>query len=161
MDIGDRVQISNPPPWLPPGLIDQHMHGYTERLGLYEWTLAMNCAPAGPWQVGEVGSLDRGRIDTSGSELAAGVTSTDTVLPVTVTATAGQPWVSSLVHPDDFPFDVVVGGEVVTVTDIVGEVGDRFDRSVTDGWGTATSGQAWTTTGGRTPSTQCRRMTRG
>ncbi|MER6603906.1 hypothetical protein [Streptomyces parvus] len=146
MDIGDRVQISNPPPWLPPGVVDQHMHGYTERLSLYEWTLAMNCAPAGPWQVGEVGSLERGRIDTSGSELAAGVTSTDTVLPVTVTA--GQPWVSSLVHPNDFPFDVVVGGEVVTVTDIVGEVGDRFDRSVTDGWGTATSGQAWTCSGG-------------
>ncbi|MFD4000840.1 hypothetical protein [Streptomyces rubiginosohelvolus] len=144
MDIGDRLAIANSPAWLPPGLIDQHMLGYTEVLDQYEWTLSMNCVPARPWQVGVV--ADQGRVDTSGTQLAAGVTSTATVLPVTVTA--GQPWVSSLVSPDDFPFGVVVGGEVVTVNDIVGAAGDRFDRSVTGGWGTATSGQAWTCSGG-------------
>ncbi|RPK85055.1 hypothetical protein [Streptomyces sp. ADI98-10] len=143
MDIGDRVTIANPPPWLPPGVIDQHMHGYTERLGLYEWALTMNCAPAGPWQVGVVEDPVLGRADTDGSELAASVTDTDTVLPVAVTA--GPLWVTD---PAELPFDVTVGGEVVTVTDITGAVGDRFDRSVTGGWGTATSGQAWTTSGG-------------
>ncbi|MFJ3597893.1 hypothetical protein ACIPRU_15420 [Streptomyces sp. NPDC090126] len=144
LDIGDRVQISNPPPWLPPGLIDQHMHGYAERLGLYEWSMAMNCAPAGPWQVGVVDDL--GRVDTSGSELMAGVTSTATVLPVFVTA--GQPWVSSLVHPTDFPFDVAVGGEVATVTALTGLAEDRYDRTVASGWGSADTGQAWIVTGG-------------
>ncbi|MGW1295164.1 hypothetical protein [Streptomyces sp. NPDC002533] len=144
MDIGDRLTIANPPPWLPPGLIDQHMLGYTEVLDQYEWTLTLNCVPARPWQIGVV--AERGRADTSGSQLAAGVTSDATVLPVTVTA--GQLWVSSLAHPEDFPVDAAVGGEVVTVTDVVGARGDRFDRSVTGGWGTATSGQTWTCSGG-------------
>ncbi|MEU0102388.1 hypothetical protein [Streptomyces sp. NPDC006267] len=102
MDIGDRIQISNPPPWLPPGVIDQHMHGYTERLGLYEWSLTMNCAPAGPWQVGVVEDPVLGRADTDGTELAAGVTATDTALPVTVTA--GPWWVTAapnvVIDPD-------------------------------------------------------------
>ncbi|MFJ9885927.1 hypothetical protein ACIQRW_08700 [Streptomyces sp. NPDC091287] len=93
MDIGDRLQIGNPPPWLPPGVIDQHMLGYTERLGLYEWPITMNCAPAGPWQVGVVEDPVLGRADTDGTELAAGVTATDTGLPVTVTA--GPRWVTA------------------------------------------------------------------
>ncbi|UQA34829.1 hypothetical protein [Streptomyces sp. HNA39] len=115
MDIGDRVQISNPPPWLPPGVIDQHMHGYTERLGLFEWALAMNCAPAGPWQVGVV---EEARADTDGSELAAGVSSSDTSWQVAVTA--GPLWVTSAAHPTLFPFSVMCGGEEVTVTAITG-----------------------------------------
>ncbi|MER5362317.1 hypothetical protein [Streptomyces sp. NPDC002785] len=40
------------------------------------------------------------------------------------------------------------GGEVMTVTDITGRLGDRFDRVAVGGWGTATIGQVWTTTGG-------------
>ncbi|MEU3203577.1 hypothetical protein ABZ702_06770 [Streptomyces cyaneofuscatus] len=115
MDIGDRVQISNSPPWLPPGLIDQHMFGYTEKLGLYEWPITMNCAPAGPFNVGVVGD---GWADTSGSQLAADVTTTATTL--SVATTAGLPWITSAAFPAEFPFDVQLGGEVVTVTAITG-----------------------------------------
>lgn len=93
MDIGDRLQISNPPPWLPPGVIDQHMLGYTERIGLYEWSLAMNCAPAGPWQVGVVDDPRLGRADTDGSELNSAATSTATSLSVAVTD--GPLWVTA------------------------------------------------------------------
>ncbi|MFJ2432979.1 hypothetical protein ACIOWM_07175 [Streptomyces anulatus] len=66
---------------------------------------------------------------------------------------------------DQFPFDVTVGGEVVTVHSIGSPfsptvadtftrgalpptVTDAFDRTVTGGWGTATTGQAWTNSGG-------------
>ncbi|MFE3400796.1 carbohydrate binding domain-containing protein [Streptomyces anulatus] len=93
MDIGDRVQISNPPPFLPPDTIDQHVLGYTETLGQFVWTLEMNCAPAGPWQVGVVEDPVLGRADTDGSELAGTVAATDIVLPVTVTA--GPSWVTA------------------------------------------------------------------
>jgi hypothetical protein len=85
-----------------------------------------------------------GRADTDGSRLAGTLTSADTHLLVEVTA--GPPWVTDLA---ELPFDLRIGGEVVTVTDsLSGPIGDRFDRTVASGWGTATSGQAWTTTGG-------------
>ncbi|MFS0697812.1 hypothetical protein [Streptomyces nitrosporeus] len=92
MDIGDRVQIAHPPPWLPPGTIDQHMRGYTETLGLYDWSLTMNCVPGGPWTVGVVGDPVLGRADTDGSQLGGPVDEAATVLPVTVTA--GPRWVT-------------------------------------------------------------------
>ncbi|MCI4045139.1 hypothetical protein [Streptomyces sp. TRM75563] len=146
LDIGDRVQISNPPPWLPPGVIDQHMHGYTERLGLYEWALAMNCAPAGPWQVGVVEDPALGRADTDGTELTAAVSSSATSWPVAVTA--GPHWITTATHPAEFPFDVTAGGEQATVTAIAGLVEDQFGRTVASGWGSADTGQAWLNEGG-------------
>ncbi|MFD4662451.1 hypothetical protein [Streptomyces halstedii] len=114
MDIGDRVQIANPPPWLPPGTIDQHMHGYTEQLGLYEWSLAMNCVPAGPWTVGVVGDPVLGRPDTDGCTLTGGVTASAT--SVAVTSSPGPRWIDSTTYTSMFPFDVVVGGEIMRVT---------------------------------------------
>ncbi|MEV6471610.1 hypothetical protein [Streptomyces sp. NPDC051657] len=148
MDIGDRLQISNPPPWLPPGEIDQHMLGYTERLGLYEWPITMNCAPAGPWQVGVVEDPVLGRADTDGTELAAAVTNTATTWPITVTA--GPTWITTATHPSEFPVDVTAGGEQVTVTALTGVAEDTFGRTVASGWGTADSGQPWTLLGGMT-----------
>ncbi|MFJ9573566.1 hypothetical protein [Streptomyces bacillaris] len=115
LDIGDRLAISNPPPWLPPAAIDQHVLGYTEVLDQHEWTLAMNCVPAGPWQVGVV---EEARADTDGSELASGVSASATSLSVAVTA--GPLWITSAVHPSQFPFLVTVGGEEATVTAITG-----------------------------------------
>lgn len=118
LDIGDRVTISSPPPWLPPGLIDQHMRGYTETLGLTTWALAMNCAPAGPWTVGVLEDPVLGRADTDGSELAAGVTASATSWSVAVTD--GPLWITTATRPLEFPFSVTCGGEEVTVTAISG-----------------------------------------
>jgi hypothetical protein len=49
---------------------------------------------------------------------------------------------------DEFPFDIRVGGEVMRVGAITPEVLDTFTRSVANGWGTADTGQVWSTTGG-------------
>ncbi|MFD3654327.1 hypothetical protein [Streptomyces sp. NPDC058620] len=146
LDIGDRITISNPPAWLPPGTIDQHMRGYTEVLDQFEWTLTMNCVPAGPWTVGVVEDPILGRADTDGSELAAAVTSSDTTWQVAVTD--GPAWITTSGQPTEFPVDVTAGGEQVTVTGITGKVEDTFTRTVSNSWGTATTGQTWITTGG-------------
>lgn len=98
-----------------PGVIDQHMRGYTERIGAVEWSLAMNCSPAGPWQIGVYDDPEKGRYDTGGSALASGVTATATSLSVTVSD--GTRWTTA---PGDFPFAVQVGGEEMTVTAISG-----------------------------------------
>ncbi|MFE2017601.1 hypothetical protein ACFW9O_06025 [Streptomyces sp. NPDC059499] len=118
MDIGDRVTIDNTPPWLPPGLIDQHMRGYTEALGRFEWKLAMNCTPAGPWAVGVLEDPLSGRADTDGCTLTGAITST--AASVGVTSSPGPRWITSAVFPAMFPFDVTVGGEVMRVTACTG-----------------------------------------
>ncbi|CAM5588930.1 hypothetical protein [Streptomyces purpurascens] len=47
--------------------------------------------------------------------------------------------------PQEFPFDVQLGGETVTVDAITDAVFDTFGRTVAAGsWGQADSGQAWT-----------------
>ncbi|WP_411118981.1 hypothetical protein [Streptomyces sp. 058-1L] len=119
MDIGDRVQISNPPPWLPPGVIDQHMLGYTEKLGLYEWPITMNCAPAGPWTVGVVEDTVLGRADTDATTLNGPMTASTTVANV-LTGTGLHRWIDSATFPSMFPFDVTVGGEVMRVNSCLG-----------------------------------------
>jgi hypothetical protein len=119
MDIGDRLTIANPPPWLAPGAIDQHMRGYTETLAPFTWTITQNCTPAGPWSVGVVGS-PVSRVDTDGSQLAADATPSATTL--SVATTVGRPWVTD---PRDYPFDLRVGGEVVTAVAAGPVLGDN------------------------------------
>ncbi|MDA2805697.1 peptidoglycan-binding domain-containing protein [Nocardiopsis suaedae] len=59
------------------------------------------------------------RADTAGAELRFAVDSAETTLAVDTTAV--PPWITSDDFPDDFPFDVVVGGEVMRVTQIIGD----------------------------------------
>ncbi|WP_079188074.1 hypothetical protein [Streptomyces acidiscabies] len=58
------------------------------------------------------------RVDTDGSQLAAGVSATATSLSVAVTA--GPRWIDTGTFPADFPFAARLGGEVVTVLGITG-----------------------------------------
>ncbi|MFB4424798.1 hypothetical protein C5F59_027430 [Streptomyces sp. QL37] len=107
-DIGDRMQITNPPVWLPPDAIDLQVQGYTELLHQGRWELDFNCTPYGPWEIGVFDDAERGRYDTGGSTLASSATSSATTL--SVASTAG-PWVTDGRH---YPFELVMGGEVVT-----------------------------------------------
>lgn len=142
LDIGDLIRINNLPSWMPPGPVDLIIQGYAEVIDQYAWDITFNCTPAGPWNVAVVGVS---KADTAGSELSAGVDADDTVLPVITTQ--GPQWVdASMLF--EFPFDIRAGGEVMTVQQITGLVQDTFARTVATGWGTATSGQTWTTTGG-------------
>ncbi|MFG2670481.1 hypothetical protein [Streptomyces sp. NPDC048445] len=146
VDVGDLIRLQNLPVDQQPGDVDLLVTGYDEEVGATAWTITYTCVPAGPWTVGVVADRTLGRADTAGSVLGSAVTPTATSLGVTTTT--GPRWISTAEWPADFPFDVTCGGEVMTVTDVTGQRGDRFERSVTGGWGTATSGQAWTTTGG-------------
>lgn len=112
VDAGHRLAITSPPPWLPPEDIVQVVTGYTETLGNWERTLEFACTPASPLDVAEV---DSGRYSSAGSTLAAGVTSSATVLSV---ATGSGPlWTTAA---GDMPLDVMIGGERMTVTAISG-----------------------------------------
>lgn len=115
-ELGDRLTVGNLPVWLPPGLIDQLMQGAGETIGLKEFKVAWNGVPASPWNVAYIGDAVLARADsTLGGALAADAGSADTSLTVW---TASPPlWVTDA---SQFPFDIAVGGERVTVTAISG-----------------------------------------
>jgi hypothetical protein len=146
VDIGDRLTISNPPVWVAPGLIDLLAEGYTETIGWADWTITYNCTPAGPWSVAVSDDPVLGRADTDGSQLAASATAAATTLSVAVTA--GPLWT---VDPAEYPFDLRVGGEVVTARAVgaaLDLVDGTFESGIT-GW-TATGGAFATSTDART-----------
>lgn len=147
VDVGDRAQIANPPQWLPPGTIDLIVEGYTETIGWADWSITYNCSPGAPWQVGVIeGTSLPARFDTDGCQLAASATATASTL--VLATTTGRQWVNSIQYPAEFPFDLAVGGERVTVNSLGGVVADNFERTASSGWGVTNTGDTWTTSGG-------------
>ncbi|MDT9688200.1 hypothetical protein Q5762_07490 [Streptomyces sp. P9(2023)] len=143
LQVGDRIRIEDTPSTMPPGPVDLIVQRIDDDMQPHRWDVALICSPAGPWTVGVLDDPVLGRGDTDGSELIAAVTDTATLLPVT--ATAGPKWIQD---PAEMPFDMQFGGEEATVTAVTGVAQDAFTRSVSNGWGTADSGQAWATAGG-------------
>ena len=145
MRAGDRVQITNPPVWLPPDTIDQLVLGISETITRFEHRLTFTCAPASPYS--SVGYLDatESRIDTDGSELVASLTTSSTAAGVQPSAGHETLWTKDSA---DFPLDIKISGEVIRVTSITDIVDDTFTRTVANGWGTNDSGFAWTISGG-------------
>jgi hypothetical protein len=140
---GDVIRLTDLPPWVSHGPVDLMVMGWTETLELYTWTVALNCAPAGPWNTAIVNHATYGKADTDGSSLAAAVSPTATTFTVT---NAGLPWTSD---PSDMPIPLAVNGETVSATAVTfATVKDSFTRTVASGWGSTDSGQAWSTSGG-------------
>lgn len=50
--------------------------------------------------------------------------------------------------PENFPFRIRTGGEVMTVNAVTPAVADTFGRTTTPGWGTPDVGAAWVSSGG-------------
>lgn len=115
-DLGDRLVVSGPPAGLPPDDISQVIQGYSETLEQYRHLFAFNCSPESPYHVGVTDDPVLGKADTDGSTLAEDLDATETAVDVATIAGA-PPWTT---NPAEFPFDVRVGGEVMTVTAISG-----------------------------------------
>lgn len=119
-DAGDLATLTGLPVFVPPGPVDLLLEGYTETLGHpNDWDVTGNFVPAGPYRVVSLDSAAYGRLDSEVSTLAAGATTTAPTLSV-ATAAGAPLWTTTATRPSDFPFDVVVAGEVVTVTAAVG-----------------------------------------
>lgn len=118
IESGDRTRIANTPSWLPPGDVDLLVQGYSERLTPFEWEWTANTSPGSSWTVAVTDDEVLGRLETSGSQLAGSMTTTQT--SVSVTTTGGPTWIDTTGFGTEFPFDVLVGGEVMTVTAVTG-----------------------------------------
>ncbi len=140
---GDRVAITSPPASQAPDGMALMVFGWTEQIDHFQHIVNLNCAPDKAFNVATADDTVYGRTDTAGSELLTAVGSGDTSL--TVMTTSGPWWTTSSA---EFPFDVRMGGERMTVTAISPSRYDTFTRSVSNGWGTANSGQSWTNAGG-------------
>jgi hypothetical protein len=103
----------------------------------------LNCVPAGPWDTAITDHATFGKANTDGSVLQAAATATDTA--VIVQTIAGPSWTDD---PAFLPYLIRVGGELMRVNSVMASVSDKFTRTVSSGWGTADSGQAWTRSGG-------------
>lgn len=119
-DVGDLLVVSNVSAL---GLYDSIyllIIGVTEVVsdGGFKHTLQWNCQPGSLYRATEysaaVGGADR--YDTGGSSLAASATSSATSLSV-ATAAGNSLWTTTA---GEFPFDINVAGERVTVTSITG-----------------------------------------
>ncbi len=121
LDIGDRVVIKHPPqPDMAPDDISLIVQGVNEVLGTFEHDMVLTCSPESPYRIGILDDAVLGHLDTDGSTLAASYPlGTETTLLVATTGAAtGSPlWTTSA---GDFPFDIRVGGEQITVTNITG-----------------------------------------
>lgn len=114
LDARSHIRITSTPAWVSTEDVHLLVSGYTEALAPYAWTLQVNAVPQGPWRVGLLDTSSR-RLDTAGSRLAAAVTSTATTM--SVATTSGPVWTTD---PGEFPLDVLIGGERVTVTGVSG-----------------------------------------
>lgn len=115
MDPGDRLTVLNPPNWLPPGDIGLLAEGFSETINAFAWTWQANTSPDTSHTVAELDHDTLGRLDTSGSELAAAITASATSMDVEVIT--GPLWVTDSA---EFPLDVEVGGEAIRVTAVSG-----------------------------------------
>ncbi|WP_026239796.1 hypothetical protein [Parafrankia discariae] len=154
LDLLDRVQLINPPPWIPPDDVELIARGYTETINVDQWDVEINCTPGSPWLPGVWGNPDSTRADTSGSALAAAATQNATELVVATQLDPTydrRPWAPSA-GPDavagQHPFDARVGAEVVRVSAVDNWARDAFGRTVANSWGTPDVGGAWQDTGG-------------
>jgi hypothetical protein len=141
---GDRIHIQNPPAWLPPDTIDQLVLGFEEQINHFQHRITLVCAPASPYN--SIGILDalNARIDID-SQLVTAVSSSATSLVVAPAPGGIDLWTTDSA---DWPFDVRMGGEVMTVTAVTPWLSDTFTRSVSNSWGTPDAGAAWSTVGG-------------
>ena len=129
VDVSSRLRVVNLPPWTPPGNADVIVQGYEEYLDGIRWRWTANCSPASPWSVGVADDPVHGRADTAGSVLIGDVDSDTTDLPVLTTE--GPLWIEEIEH---FPFDVSVGGEIVTVVGVRPLLSDDFNRGDVGEW---------------------------
>lgn len=113
MRLGDRITITGQPDWLPPEDITQIVVGFSEFFTNHEYNLTIVCLPESVYRVMYIEGLasNYDRADTSGSSLAASITSTATTMKVASQLNAAL-WTTDVAQ---LPFDLRMAGEIVQV----------------------------------------------
>jgi hypothetical protein len=117
-DVSCVVTLANLPRQANPTMQRLILQGYVETISPTRWTLVFNCTPYQPYEVTQF-SNDYAilRLDAEYSYLTDDYDENDTAL---VVSTFMSPWTTD---PTDRPFDIVIGGEQMTVTGVSGAGG--------------------------------------
>lgn len=111
VDLGDRLDVTGLPSWLPPDDVSVLVQGATETIQPLSHTIVWSCSPARPYRVAYFDVGDR--YSGAGTVLAGSMTTTST--SVTVTVPPGVQWSAA-----DGAFDVLIGGEQIRVGNVTG-----------------------------------------
>lgn len=122
LGLGGRIDVTNLPPWLPPFPVSQIVRAYSERITPHSYRIELQCEPARPYRVPSYGAAGD-RFSGEGTTAPA-LNATQTTFTVTLPP-GGIGWVSS-----DGPYEIVIGGEVMRVTSVVGGTAFTVVRSV-------------------------------
>jgi hypothetical protein len=115
-DIGDYLELANLPDVVLCDPVKQLLFGSKESLGGFHHTVEFNAVPEVPYEVIILDDPVYGRVDTDGSTLASSVSAAATTL--SVSTVSGFPlWTTAAA---DFPFDIAIAGERITVTNVTG-----------------------------------------
>jgi len=116
VSIGDRVVITGMQAALVFDDLSQLVRGYTLQLATaYRHSAVFNAVPESPWHVPILDDADYGRLDSDTSSLNASITSSAGTLAVKTPT--GPLWTTA---SGDRPFDILVGGERMRVTNVTG-----------------------------------------
>ena len=123
LDIGDMLTLTGPPQWTKPDDVLLFIQGLPiEILGNRKWQLNWNTSAYGPYVVNDLTSsaASRTRVAAgSGYVLAGSLTSTATSFTVTI-PTGSKLWGTTTTKPGNFPLNIVIGDEVITISGISG-----------------------------------------
>lgn len=117
-NVGDLIRITDPPAFMPPRNIDQIIEGWVETMANFEWRFSFNCSPGtsqttGQYQNSSGDSINgyTWRYQPTATLLGEDLDTTETGIDINVSDDAL--WTTTV---DDYPFDIVIGGERMTVT---------------------------------------------
>jgi hypothetical protein len=110
LELGNRLNVDDLPNWLEPEAIDVLVQGYTERISNENRELVLNTTPASPYTVAVRGSTYYR--DSLATVLNEALDTTETGVDVAVT---GPLWRTGATS-----FDIMINGELMTVTNITG-----------------------------------------
>jgi len=108
---GDRLVITDPPSWLPPFAVDVLVMGIEYEVTPLHLYLRWTCVPARPYRMAYWNAGHR----WSGEGTVTSGSLTTTATSVSLTLPSGVAWTH-----DDGDYDITIGGEVMTVTNVVG-----------------------------------------
>lgn len=121
LDLFSPILLSNLPTWLPPDDVSLLIIGYTETLLNRQQTFDWTTRPYGPF--GQLNNLtgsttSKQRAAASNSSVNTGFNAAAT--SISIKTPTGKLWGSTAKKPGNFPLDIMIGGERMTVSGITG-----------------------------------------
>lgn len=121
LEIGNRLDIANPPSWLPPSDLRLIVQGYTEAISNFTHTFDISTQPFAPWETGFYDPTDAFFPEEGARYSPPEGTVTNEALDTTETGVdVTNPVTGYYFSSSAVPYDIVIGGEQMTVTSVSG-----------------------------------------